>query len=177
MVMDASDWESEFPGGTLNLFMERAEAAADSLTGVGAQVITLEPGREASVEMVEGPHGERTMVYGIPRGERGETGSKGETGPQGPAGGVNSVNGKTGEVLLEAYDVGAMPSAGGTFTGQISAPGAEFTAPPEYRIRRHRGERRGRGAGQPGHNAGQHRGAVQIRRYGDRQYNRWDGHQ
>lgn len=239
LTMDASDWESEFPGGALNLFMERAdgvrynaavermeagwahiltaadlaapgrgriqmqwvvgeqiarsrmvdavvlpsldgpgetpsepeqgylqqmaamgaqaaldaeraEAAADSLTGVGAQVVTLEPGREASVEMVEGPHGERTMVYGIPRGERGETGSKGETGPQGPkgdpgetgpkgepgdtgpqgpAGGVNSVNGKTGEVLLEASDVGAMPSAGGTFTGQISAPGAEFTAP------------------------------------------------
>lgn len=27
LVMDASDWESEFPGGTLNLFMERADGA------------------------------------------------------------------------------------------------------------------------------------------------------
>lgn len=25
--MDASDWESEFPGGALNLFMERADGA------------------------------------------------------------------------------------------------------------------------------------------------------
>ena len=27
LVMDAADWESEFPGGTLNLFMERADGA------------------------------------------------------------------------------------------------------------------------------------------------------
>ena len=27
LTMDASDWESEFPGGTLNLFMERADGA------------------------------------------------------------------------------------------------------------------------------------------------------
>lgn len=25
LMMDASDWESEFPGGALNLFMERAD--------------------------------------------------------------------------------------------------------------------------------------------------------
>ena len=27
LMMDASDWESEFPGGALNLFMERADGA------------------------------------------------------------------------------------------------------------------------------------------------------
>lgn len=50
-------------------------------------------------------------------------------GPVGPAGGVNSVNGKTGEVSLNAEDVGAMPVTGGAFSGDISAPSAEFTMP------------------------------------------------
>ena len=50
-------------------------------------------------------------------------------GPVGPAGGVNSVNGKTGEVSLSAEDVGAMPVTGGAFSGDISAPSAEFTTP------------------------------------------------
>lgn len=47
----------------------------------------------------------------------------------GRAGGVTSVNGKTGEVTLSAEDVEAMPVTGGAFSGNISAPGAEFTAP------------------------------------------------
>lgn len=50
-------------------------------------------------------------------------------GPVGPAGGVNSVNGETGEVSLSAEDVGAMPVTGGAFSGNISAPSAEFTMP------------------------------------------------
>lgn len=160
LVMDAADWESEFPGGALNLFMERAdgaryvaaverteagwahtltaadlaapgrgriqmqwmvgeqiarsrmvdavvlpsldglgdppeepeqgyleqmaaigaqaaldadraEAAADSLSGMGARAVTLEAGSEATVEVTEGPDGGKTLVFGIPRGEAG----------------------------------------------------------------------------------------------------------
>ena len=47
----------------------------------------------------------------------------------GRAGGVTSVNGETGEVSLSAEDVGAMPVTGGAFSGDISAPSAEFTTP------------------------------------------------
>ena len=28
LMMDASDWESEFPGGALNLFLERADGVS-----------------------------------------------------------------------------------------------------------------------------------------------------
>ena len=33
--------------------------------------------------------------------------------------GVNSVNGKTGDVVLNAADVGALPTGGGTLTGDL----------------------------------------------------------
>ena len=38
------------------------------------------------------------------------------------AGAVISVNGNTGEVTLDAADVGAVPSTGGSFTGAVSGP-------------------------------------------------------
>lgn len=84
----------------------------------------------------QGPKGDtgETGPQG-PKGDPGETGPQGpkgdpgETGPQGPAGGVNSVNGKSGEVSLSAGDVGAMPVSGGSFTGKISTPELEISAP------------------------------------------------
>lgn len=51
---------------------ERAEQAADGLSGIGARAVTLEPGSEATVEVVtEGAEGRRILVFGIPRGEGG----------------------------------------------------------------------------------------------------------
>ena len=51
---------------------ERAEQAADGLSGMGAKAVTLEAGSEATVEVVtEGAEGRRILVFGIPRGEGG----------------------------------------------------------------------------------------------------------
>ena len=58
-------------GAQAALDADRAEAAADGLSGIGARVVTLEPGSEATVEVTEGPDGGKTLVFGIPRGEAG----------------------------------------------------------------------------------------------------------
>ena len=58
-------------GAQAALDADRAEAAADGLSGMGARAVTLEPGSEATVEVTEGPDGGKTLVFGIPRGEAG----------------------------------------------------------------------------------------------------------
>ena len=58
-------------GAQAALDADRAEAAADGLSGIGARAVTLEPGSEATVEVTEGPDGGKTLVFGIPRGEAG----------------------------------------------------------------------------------------------------------
>ena len=55
--------------------IEDALRAVDTLTGVGARAETLEPGSEATVELEEDDAGNRTIVYGIPRGHDGSGGS------------------------------------------------------------------------------------------------------
>ena len=50
-----------------------------------------------------------------------------ENGVQG-GGAVASVNGKTGEVYLNAADVGALPTTGGKLTGNLTAPRLISTA-------------------------------------------------
>lgn len=48
--------------------------------------------------------------------------------PTGSSGGVTSVNGETGDVIIDANDVGALPITGGTITGalEVSADGTGF---------------------------------------------------
>lgn len=59
-------------GAQAALDANRAEAAADGLSGMGAKAVTLEAGSEATVEVVtEGAEGRRILVFGIPRGEGG----------------------------------------------------------------------------------------------------------
>lgn len=58
-------------GAQAALDADRAEAAADSLSGMGARTVTLEAGSQATVEVTEGPDGGKTLVFGIPRGEAG----------------------------------------------------------------------------------------------------------
>ena len=58
-------------GAQAALDADRAEAAADGLSGMGARAVTLEAGSEATVEVTEGPDGGKTLVFGIPRGEAG----------------------------------------------------------------------------------------------------------
>lgn len=59
-------------GAQAALDANRAEAAADGLSGMGARAVTLEAGSQATVEVVtEGPDGGKTLVFGIPRGEAG----------------------------------------------------------------------------------------------------------
>ena len=55
--------------------IEEALRAVDTLTGVNARAETLEPGSEATVELEEDDAGNRTIVYGIPRGHDGSGGS------------------------------------------------------------------------------------------------------
>ena len=58
-------------GAQAALDADRAEAAADGLSGIGARAVTLEAGSQATVEVTEGPDGGKTLVFGIPRGEAG----------------------------------------------------------------------------------------------------------
>ena len=58
-------------GAQAALDADRAEAAADGLSGMGARAVTLDAGSEATVEVTEGPDGGKTLVFGIPRGEAG----------------------------------------------------------------------------------------------------------
>ena len=58
-------------GAQAALDADRAEAAADGLSGMGARAVTLDAGSDATVEVTEGPDGGKTLVFGIPRGEAG----------------------------------------------------------------------------------------------------------
>lgn len=58
-------------GAQAALDANRAEAAADGLSGMGARAVTLDAGSDATVEVTEGPDGGKTLVFGIPRGEAG----------------------------------------------------------------------------------------------------------
>lgn len=60
---------------------QEAQATADTLSGLGAEAETLEPGSQATVTVEDGK-----IIYGIPRGDQGERGPQGEPGPQGPQG-------------------------------------------------------------------------------------------
>lgn len=54
--------------------IEEALRAVDTLTGVGARAVTLEPGSDATVSFEEDAEGKRTIIYGIPRGADGSGG-------------------------------------------------------------------------------------------------------
>lgn len=54
--------------------LEEALRVVDTLTGVGARAVTLEPGSDATVSFEEDPSGKRTIIYGIPRGADGSGG-------------------------------------------------------------------------------------------------------
>ncbi|WJN63275.1 minor tail protein [Streptomyces phage phiScoe54] len=62
-----------------------------------------------------------------PQGPKGDTGATGPQGPKGDPGGVTSVNTKTGAVTLNASDVNALPTTGGTLSGEVSVDGAAAT--------------------------------------------------
>lgn len=57
--------------------VEEAMRAVDTLTGVGARAVTLEPGSDATVSFEEDETGKRIIVYGIPRGADGSGGAGG----------------------------------------------------------------------------------------------------
>lgn len=57
--------------------IEEALRAVDTLTGVDARAETLPPGSEATVRFEEDAEGNRTIVYGIPRGRNGAGGGEG----------------------------------------------------------------------------------------------------
>lgn len=60
--------------------IEEALRAVDTLTGVGARAETLPPGSQATVSFEEDAEGNRTIVYGIPRGRDGTGGDGGGGG-------------------------------------------------------------------------------------------------
>lgn len=62
--------------------VEEAMRAVDTLTGVGARAVTLEPGSDATVSFEEDASGNRVIVYGIPRGADGTTGADGKSAYQ-----------------------------------------------------------------------------------------------
>lgn len=75
-----------------------------------AETVTGEPGTEANVENI-GTSTDPILRFTLPQGETGAPG------------GVFSVNQKTGDVVLSAEDIGALPIEGGTVTGDVSVEG------------------------------------------------------
>lgn len=68
--------------------IEEALRAVDTLTGVGARAETLPPGSQATVSFEEDAEGNRTIIYGIPRGRDG-------TGGEGGGGGIDFTTDET----------------------------------------------------------------------------------
>lgn len=68
----------------------RAEKAAQALSGIGAKAITTAPGTDAKVEVADG-----IITYSIPRGDVGPQGPQGIQGPQGEPG-IQGAQGETG---------------------------------------------------------------------------------
>ena len=79
--------------------IEEALRAVDTLTGVGARAETLPPGSQATVSFEEDAEGNRTIVYGIPRGRDG-TGGTGGTGGGGGTGLPDITEKDEGKVLM-----------------------------------------------------------------------------
>lgn len=101
-----------------------AEAASEAVQDMGVEAEALEPGETPTVtKSVDPETGAVTLVFGLPSG-----------------GAVESVNGKTGDVTLDAEDVGALPdtatlddiSDGSTYkratAAQVAQIGANETA-------------------------------------------------
>jgi len=74
------------------------QSAMNAWQNMTAEAVTLQPDEEATASYANG-----VLTLGIPKGEKGDDG-------QGGSGAVESVNGKTGAVVLNASDVGALPS-------------------------------------------------------------------
>lgn len=72
--------------------------AMNAWQNMTATAVTLQPDEEATASYANG-----VLTLGIPKGEKGDDGSGG-------SGAVESVNGQTGAVVLNASDVGALPS-------------------------------------------------------------------
>lgn len=100
----------------------------------------VQEGEEAAATMT-GTYAFPVLNLVLPRGRQGETGDpgpQGPQGPQGPPGPVQSVNGKTGAVVLDATDVGALPdsyaapvSSVNSKTGAVTLSAADVGAIPD----------------------------------------------
>ena len=103
-------------GRSYNVLLPRAQPEVDL-----ADIAPTDPSKPNYVG-VPGPAGPAGPAG--PKGDTGGTGAAGATGPTGAPGVVQSVNGKSvAAVVLTAGDVGAVPAAGGTFTGRVIVRG------------------------------------------------------
>lgn len=82
------------------------QSAMNAWQNMRAEAVTLQPDEEATASYANG-----VLTLGIPKGEKGDDG-------QGGSGAVESVNGKVGAVVLNASDVGALPS---TYTAPVAS--------------------------------------------------------
>ena len=76
--------------------MDMQDVVAPVQIDFTASAVTLPSGSDATVE-----YAQKHFTFGIPKGESGGGGG----------GAVDSVNGKTGAVVLDAEDVGALPDS------------------------------------------------------------------
>ena len=81
------------------------QSAMNAWQNMTAEAVTLQPDQEATASYANG-----VLTLGIPKGEKGDDGQGGST--------VESVNGKVGAVVLNASDVGALPS---TYTAPVTS--------------------------------------------------------
>lgn len=75
-------------------------------------------------------------IVGVPPTADNHLTTKAYVDSLGGSGAVSSVNGMTGAVVLDAADVGALPLAGGTLTGNVSAPDFYVTSDRRLKTKR-----------------------------------------
>ncbi len=115
---------------------ERAEQAADMLSGIRARAVTTAPGTEATVEVVDG-----VITYSIPRGDTGLQGAQGEQGVPGAQGeqGAQGIPGKDAVVdatLTQSGQAADAKTTGEALSGKLNEPSEGLAVGRYFRIAR-----------------------------------------
>ena len=91
--------------------IEDALRAVETLTGVGARAVTLDPGSDATVALEEDADGNRVIVFGIPRGHDGSGGGGSDPGTAGADGGYYTPSVSASGDLSWKPSKSSMPAA------------------------------------------------------------------
>lgn len=99
--------------------IDEALRAVDTLTGVGARAETLPPGSQATVSFEEDADGNRTIVYGIPRGRDGTGSGEGDSEVAAPLNITFTIVGENDDGYQAISDVSAADAVAARIAGRV----------------------------------------------------------